>query len=604
MADDNAVYSMMAKIGLDATALMAGLTLFGLKLTSLTAQTEYLGIALKGLGSALAVVAIVKGFEDIAKAGGEVNHQLNMMKSNGMTSVETAAAITQAQKTALNVPTTNFSENLKHLQELRYIFGDSASANQYIDSLSRINDIIGNIKGGGKDQVFDLAKSLEMKNLTADPKEFMAYANAMLQTIQSSGGKITASMFRNAIQYGRVSALGWDKEFIGGALGRMIQEYSAGSGGGGGGGSGGPGNALMSMSAALIQGKMTKTSAAAWEELGFNNPKHGGLDQAHGRDLMMTNPYEWVQKFLMPALAEKGITDQNAIIGKIGELFGVRTAAGIVANMALGGSYHMPGLNAEGKPNSPFEKDIGLQKLAEGEGAYGRLIKEDYPMIMEAFNKQWKNMLEIIGGQLMAPGGPVIRAMSGLVEGFTTANKFFADHPDVINGLLVALAGLAAAFAAFAVTAVISVLTMLAPGGLIVVAILGLVGALGALAGLNWDKVQSVVDSLNKVGAIFRAIDEWSSIKIPPWMQWNSQPQKQSFQGEGSFGGARIIPANFNPGEKKQVLQPITIALNLDGRTLGQAVSEVLEDLYTHPTGPPQANGWDHFRPQGNYSDT
>lgn len=77
---------------------------------------------------------------------------------------------------------------------------------------------------------------------------------------------------------------------------------------------------------------------------------------------------------------------------------------------------------------------------------------------------------------------------------------------------------------------------------------------------------------------------------------------KSSF--EGDTGGARLIPANFNPGQKKQVLQPITLSLNLDGRTLGQAVSEVLEDLYTHPTGPPQANGWDHFRPQGNFSDT
>lgn len=607
MADDT-VYEMMAKIGLDSAALMAGLALIGIKLTGLHAQVGELGIAFKGLGAALGAIAIVKGFEDIAEAGGKVNHQMNMMKSLRYSSTEQAAAIAQAQQTAMNVPTTNFSENLKHLQELRYVFGDSETANKHLDDLSKINSIIGNIDGKNKDAVFDLAKSLEIKNLTADPKEFMAYANAMLQVIQSSGGKITAQQFRSAIQYGRTSALGWDKEFIAGPLGRMVQEYSAG-GGGGAGGSGGPGNALMSMSQAVIGGKMTKTSAAEWEALGFNNPRHVGIDKEHGRDLMMTNPYEWVQKFLMPALAAKGITDQNEIISKIGQLFGVRTAAGIVANMGLGGSYHMPGMNAEGKPNSPYEKDIGLSKQSEGKDAYGRLIKEDYPMIMEAFNKQWKNLLEIIGGQLMAPDGPVIKAMGSIVSAFTSAGKFFADNPMVVDAMLIAMAGLAAALAGFAVSAIVTVMAMLAPGGLIVIAMAGLVGSLGALAGLNWENLKSVASGINfVVGALSKAMTMLhmnpfgNSKPTPPNIDPNIIPQR--FEQNTSPTGPKLIPASFNPGSKKQVLQPITLTLNLDGHQMGQVMSEVLEELYTHPIGPPDANGWDHFRPQGNQTDT
>lgn len=589
MADN--VYEMMAKIGLDATALMAGLALIGIKLKATTAQVEYMGVALKGLGSALVVVGIVKAFEDIAKAGGAVNHQLEMMKTIGMTTSETLASNAQANLTAFEVPTTHLSENLKHLQEIRYIMGDSNTANKYLSDLSRINDVISNIDGRNKDSIFDLAKSLEMKNLTPDPKEFMAYANAMEQVIKASGGKITAQQFRSAIQYGRVAAQGWDKSFIEGPLGRMVQEYSAGGGGGAGGGSGGPGNALMSMSAALIQGKMTKTSAAVWEELGFNNPRYVGIDKEHGRDLMMSNPYEWVQKYLMPALSAKGITDNNAIISKISELFGVRTAAGIVANMALGGSAHVPGVNAEGKPNSPFEKDIGLNKLAmEGQPAYGELIKNDYPMIMKAFTAEWTHFMEVFGSEMMKPGGVVITSMAGLVSAFSSLNKFFTDNPKAIDALLIALAGIGAAFAALAVTALITVMSMLAPGGLIIVAIAGLVAAFSALAALNWDKIKAVASVIDYIG----------NIKIvPDWMMphnWVAPPtpQKQSFYGSGPTGPS-IIPANFNPGEKKQILQPIQMQLNVDGRLLAQAVTEAIEDLTQHPVGSASSNHWTSF---------
>jgi hypothetical protein len=427
----------------------------------------------------------------------------------------------------------------------------------------------------------------------------------MLKVIQASNGKITAAAFRSAMQYGRVAALGWDESFIAGPLGRMIQEYT--TSGGGGGGAGGPGNALMSMNQALIPGRMTKEAAAAWAGIGFNNMKGQGLTQEEGRDLAQTNPYEWVQKYLMPALAAKGITDQNAIIGKISELFGIRTAAGIVSNMALGGSYHLPGVNAEGAPNSPFEKDIALQKVAEGKGAYGRLIKEDYPMIMEAFNKQWENLLQIIGGQLMAPGGPVISALSGLVGALSSINNFFAEHPKVVDGLLIALAGLAAAFAAFAVSAAITVMTMLAPGGLIVVAIAGLVASLVTLAAVNWDKLKVAADGIvyftNIMGTAMRMLGLLPKLpKGAEGVNPNIHPQRYDSVPDS---GPRLLPANFNPGsEKKPVLLRLTTNLNVDGHLLATAVSEGLEDLYEHPTNAPQASGWDHFRPAGNFSDT
>jgi hypothetical protein len=425
----------------------------------------------------------------------------------------------------------------------------------------------------------------------------------MLQVIQASGGQVTAADFRNAIQYGRLGAQGWDKEFISGPLARMIQEYKSGGGSAAG---GGPGNALMSLFAANIQGKTKKDASEEFENLGLGPMKDVGLTDNNGRRLFLKNPYEWLQQVLVPAMAAKGITSKEDIIAELGLLYGNRTAAAIAGNMYLGGRAHLPGFNEHGDPNSTFEKDMVLNKMAAGEPAFDSLIKQDYPMLMQAFSEQFHNLLEVLGSGMMAPDGPVIRAMSGLVEGMASMNKFFADNPMVVNVMMTALASLAAALAAFATGALLTVMSMLMPGGLIVVAIAGLVGALGTMAALNWESIKSVANSIGDFFAMLHRIGKYKVFELPDWMKWGDKPtlQKQSFEGNGP-GAPRLQPASFNPNNQKQVLQPIQMELKIDGRTLASAVSEALQDLYNHPTGAASPNGWDNFTSaDSNYTST
>jgi hypothetical protein len=118
---------------------------------------------------------------------------------------------------------------------------------------------------------------------------------------------------------------------------------------------------------------------------------------------------------------------------------------------------------------------------------------------------------------------------------------------------------------------------------------------------LNWDKIKSIAHFVDMMSGILRTVDQCSAPKgdVLPWASdklldlfrdKTPVPQKQSIQGEG-FGGARLIPTSFNPGDKKQVLQPIQMNLNIDGRTLAQAITEILQDLTNHPTAAPAPNG-------------
>jgi hypothetical protein len=122
----------------------------------------------------------------------------------------------------------------------------------------------------------------------------------------------------------------------------------------------------------------------------------------------------------------------------------------------------------------------------------------------------------------------------------------------------------------------------------------GLKGFSGALHGLN------IIQGAAPKGphglglpmqreAIPRA---WNWMFGPKETDGALKPQNQSFPG----GALTPQPMNFLQGPPTTPkVTPISLSLNVDGRTLAQAVSEVLEDLTEHATGSPNYNAQSHF---------
>lgn len=488
-------------------------------------------IAIGAVGALLAGGAIVHGLVAIAKHGGEVNHQLEMMKTAGMAFAETQDAMAQAMKTSGNVLTTTLSENLKHIRELRYAFGETGTAIAHLDEISKSNAILNNIRGGGKDEVWELVKSLEMKGETYDPAMFSSYVNTMTRVVQATGGRVTPQDFMSTFKYGRTATLGWDEQFVGGALPRLMQSMK----GGGSGGAGGPGNALMSAFAKVVQGQMPKTAAEEFERMGLGTARHitgssesqieGGIQ---GRGLFMANPYEWVQQVLMPALAAHGVTSQNDIITQVSKMFPVRTASQIITEMGLQGRFH------EGA-QSPFEKDIKLQGKGMGLPAYDELIKNDYPMVLQAFNQQWKNLLETLGAPMMAPGGPVIQALSGLASAMGSLAQAAGRNMDAIKGFMSVIGAMGSI--AYEIGAVLAEITK--------------VGAVFMLFGqIPWGLIQTGLDSVRI--AISAFINYLASIpaKIGDTLKGLLGGDTHPSKGGGASGSWE--PSRFNPARNSR----------------------------------------------------
>lgn len=473
---------------------------------SFNATLGRMKLAAAGTVAILGSAALFSGFKKLADHGKEVNVQLERMRQAGMSYKEIQESITQAQQTSSKVMTTTYSENLKHMLELRYAFGDTESAMHHLDEVSRANAILNTMQGktgGKKDQVWEFVKSLEGKGLTNDPKAFSSYLETMTKVVQATGGKVTPEQFFNTFKYGRTATQLWDEGFVGGALPRLIQEMSSG---GGGGGSGGPGNALMTGFAKLVQGQMSKSSAQELEFLGLGSSskiKGAGsmLTNVPSGSLFAKNPYEWTQQILGPAMAKAGIDmkDDVAVAKHVQKLFGVRTVADAVTKMMMQGRF-MHGENA------PFEKDARLNKQGLGSAAFDQSLGKDPTATIAAFHAQWTRLLETLG----KPANDImIQAMGQLANIFRGMGEIAAAHPEAIKYAIEALAALTAGvFVAGLLALGAAVAGLVGVGGILVAVAAGL----AALAALNWESLSNTFERIGP--AILSALNTVASVVI------------------------------------------------------------------------------------------
>lgn len=520
--------------------------------------------AIAGALAMLTGGAMIGGVLKLADAGSEVNHQLELMKVAGMQNVEIQQAMAQAMQTAADVQTTTYADNLEHIRELRYAFGRTDEANQFLTDVSRSNSILNAVKGGGQDQVWDLVKSLEQKGITTDPQTFMSYVDKMTKVVEATGGRVTPAQFMQAIKYGRTAALGWDEDFITGALPRLIQSMS----GGGNSGSGGPGNALMSAFAKVVQGQMPKTAAQEFNRLGltssYSDIQGSSESQAgiKGASAFSANPYEWVQTVLMPALKANGIGSQDAIIQEIAKLFPVRTASQVITEMGLQGRFSMGS-------NSPFEKDMRLQNGAMGLGqSYNELSTGDYTVVMQQLTAQFQSLLQVMGGPLAVAAIPVLKS---LTDTLTTMSKFAAQNQASIKIVAEAIVALGAALLALGAGAVVAAAVSIV--GPVAAGVIAIGAAMSALAAMNWGAVASGLSSIEKAiegfinwvaaipGKIGNIISPGADALKPP----------AGMPGMNDLGHRWTKPSAYTmPPSSGVHAQPV--AVYLDGRKVGEMV--------------------------------
>lgn len=236
---------------------------------------------------------------------------------------------------------TSMLDNLTIVRDATTVFADVDHAEMVAPTLAKMKfankTMFGEGEGHEKEKQFmDMLRVIEDRGGIDNPERFKREANLVQQVLTATGGRVGPDEWMNFMKRGGVAAKGLDEETFFYRMEPLVQMLTGNT----------VGTGLMSAYQNLYQGKGTVRAARYAEDLGIYDKrmveydrvgqlkrvKPGALKQS---DLYLSNPMQWLETVLLPALANKGITSDTGVINAIGTIFSSRTASNIFSEMYL-----------------------------------------------------------------------------------------------------------------------------------------------------------------------------------------------------------------------------------------------------------------------------
>lgn len=297
---------------------------------------------LSGAGAGATAAGFAMGMP-LVKAIGEAKHyelEVLRVKALGLGDHVSADAIKFAN--GMKTYGTSTVENLSLMRDALTVFADQHHAEMVTPTLAKMKfanaAVFGEEAGAENERKFmDMLKVIEMRGGLASEEAFIKQAEMVQKILTATGGRVGPNEWPNVIKTGGVAAKGIKDESFYYQMEPMVQEMGGNR----------VGTAMMSAYQNIYQGKTTKRAANNLDAMGLiadkskvSHDKVGqvaqlGVGALAGSDLFRENQFEWMEKILLPKLAEKGITEKNAVLDTIGGLFSNRTASNLFAQMYL-----------------------------------------------------------------------------------------------------------------------------------------------------------------------------------------------------------------------------------------------------------------------------
>jgi len=493
-----------------------------------------------GLSTTLVGAGMLKSMQSSLDAAKAYQLRVSRMQQMGMTPQDMQDAQRAAWSASKATPTSSPTDALDAIMHLRMVFGHTADALQNLPTILRMEGVLSNAGLRG-DQSYEIAKSLEMIGATKTPAMFAEYADAITKGIIAAGGKVTAQDYLSAIKYGRTAAQGWDKSFIEYYLPTLIQEMK--SRGGSGGASGGPGNPLMSMYGAVVQGTVPQKALKVWDSLGLIDQSKVVWTKSHmmrglepggikGWQEFMSNPFQWTQQYLLPALVQAGYTTHAQQLQAISYLFPNRTA-GFVATQMTEQAWK-------------FERDRRLIENTKGINNYAQVMQMSPQMQEEALHKRFEALRTIVGLQLI----PILlNVLPPLISFLQKIVNFGREHPTAMKDLVLLFGALGTLLtvggAITSFVASIRIISMAFPALQLAIGAAGGSGLLGAIVAMT----RSIPGAADGLGMLIGKIGLLAGVGVASY----ELAKKLGADKLGSWIGSHLFDllhpgyANYNP---------------------------------------------------------
>jgi hypothetical protein len=530
-----------------------------------------------GVASVLAGGAILGAIKKIADASKDLLDQQDQLRRNGIAWNEVLKLTADGyDRIAKIVPTAPASEILKTERELRAVTGGTDEAVKLTPKALMIDALLSN--NAGKEvhgELYKLLRAGEMKGIATDDAKLNEFVDKAFSYIIAFGGKLTADDFTQLARRGGAAFINMKPEAFGptAVLAADIGGSAAGTAG------------MTFQNLMTGANTMTKQQGKVWQDLGLLDPskttKTGfgggrlqlGMGALQGSQEYSGNIPGWIHDVVYPAIIKAathdGVVNQAEVEELIGKLAPNRNANKLIH------MYGQPGFQDQTK------KDLGLAaQVLPIDQAYQNFINTNPKGVEEAYNAQYKSMMEAIGAPVMQAAMPVMKSVT---EMFTALGSFANANPEAIKTIAYTLGGIAAALIAIPIATLLGV----------PLAVSGIVTAVIALGALEWDRVRGYLLAFNQ------AMTDFIS-----WLASIADKIRGLFSGgkvEGDFGknlddaNKNYVPMRFDPGTSKTKATQTAFSLNIDGRTFAQTMIEQMEDITEHAVSAPAYNGQSHF---------
>ena len=248
--------------------------------------------------------------------GSELQHERMQLKNAGRSPEEMREIEGASRKVISDLPTASFTESMKVVAETTSAFG---SVHHAIDNLPFMMKAISVLKSAGGDHIRGdaaavgqaFAKVFEERQ--THPEDFQKEASAMIPAMVATGGLFNPEQLYAFAQQAKSALPNYDMRFLSKIAPSLITAQ-------GGERAGTAANAFNS----IIMGKVNdKKQTEAWEKFGLLDESKVLKKAGHAvswtagavedTDLALTDPLEWAEKVVLPAMRDKGVDVDNRL---------------------------------------------------------------------------------------------------------------------------------------------------------------------------------------------------------------------------------------------------------------------------------------------------
>lgn len=367
---------------------------------------------------------VAAGIREIAKATSDYAHEAQKLQTVLQDATQLQTAISAAQRVSTEVPTTNYTDNIKAISDLYGVF--NGNLQEIIAELPAIQQISTAMDAMGKKidgkEIYSTARAVELTGLSGDDPRFAKRMSEIGRVSEFTHGRVNGQQYAafNAMSLPFVT--GYNDDFMYRYAPSLIQDRGSGSAAGTG---------LTTFEQSMFT-RMTKATFQTAQSLGLIK-KDAVVDAGSmgrmtlrnpndllGEDLRLKDPYTWSKQYLFPIL-DKMKTDAERQ-QTIAKLFPDRTAARTEAIFYT--------------RRSQFDRDApNIAATQDPISAAKRLMESDPKILGTEIWKQFQDVLVNIGHEALPTVLPLMRGFRDLL---VDINKAFQGLDSWKNVLVTA----------------------------------------------------------------------------------------------------------------------------------------------------------------------